>query len=632
MENKMHSFDRSARVIAAALGITVALVLPAAADDMSDCRSPGKAADTMLAACSRVIEAGTLKDSELATAHMGRGLALRRQGEFERAIVEYNEAIRLAPERPDGYQGRASVFVDLGQREHAVADWDAAIAWYDRMIVNSPDNAYAYLGRAGLYRDKGELDRAIADYGEGIRIRPADLLSYMWRARTYLLKGDVAKALADATQVTSQPNWAAAGHTVRGMVYQMAGRLDEALTDHEAAIKLNPTSGWTYANRGRVREAKGEREQALADFATAKQNDPAVVWVYVLYGNALEMSGRADRALGEYEFALKLDPKALAAAKGRDRVRAALAAAGSQTAAGPPPTPHVAAAPAPAPSPPPAAIPVPAAPPPVVQAAEPRVAVAPPPPVPAQPAKPTVPTPAAETGRRVALVIGNASYRHATALPNPGNDAADMAQALRELGFEVIEGRDLDWAGIHAKVREFARKLDDATMALFFYAGHGVQVDGRNYLVPVDAKLDRAGTLDQDAVDLLAVLRPMETEKRVNLVFLDACRDNPFTGSLARSLGASRSTAVGRGLAPIQRASGTLITYATEPGITAADGEGRNSPFTAALLRHIRKPGIEIEQMMKLVRLDVMQATREKQLPKTDSGLLSEVFLKRAAQ
>jgi uncharacterized caspase-like protein len=203
---------------------------------------------------------------------------------------------------------------------------------------------------------------------------------------------------------------------------------------------------------------------------------------------------------------------------------------------------------------------------------------------------------------------------------------------LRELGFEVIEGRDLDWASIHGKVREFARKLDNATMALFFYAGHGVQVDGRNYLVPVEAQLDRAGTLDQDAVDVLSILRPMEAEKRINLVFLDACRDNPFTRSLARSLGATRSSAVGQGLAPIQKASGTLITYATEPGNVAADGEGRNSPFTAALLQHIRKPGIEIEQMMKLVRLDVMKATREKQLPRTDSGLLSEVFLKRAVQ
>ena len=185
---------------------------------------------------------------------------------------------------------------------------------------------------------------------------------------------------------------------------------------------------------------------------------------------------------------------------------------------------------------------------------------------------------------------------------------------------------------MRSKVKEFDLKLDNATMALFFYAGHGVQVEGRNYLVPVDAKLERAGTLDQDAFDVLSVLRPMEAEKRINLVFLDACRDNPFTRSLARSLGASRSSAVGRGLAPIQRASGTLITYATEPGNVAADGEGRNSPFTAALLKHIRKPGIEIEQMMKLVRMDVLVATREKQLPKTDSGLPIEVFLRRAAQ
>jgi uncharacterized caspase-like protein len=116
----------------------------------------------------------------------------------------------------------------------------------------------------------------------------------------------------------------------------------------------------------------------------------------------------------------------------------------------------------------------------------------------------------------VALVIGNDAYRHAPPLPNPGNDAVDIAQALRELGFEVVEGRDLDWAGIRAKVKEFDSKLDNASLALFFYAGHSVQMDGRNYLVPVDARLDRAGTLDRDAFDLLSVLRPMEADKRIS--------------------------------------------------------------------------------------------------------------------
>jgi len=152
-----------------------------------------------------------------------------------------------------------------------------------------------------------------------------------------------------------------------------------------------------------------------------------------------------------------------------------------------------------------------------------------------------------------------------------------MSAALRKLGFDVVEGRDLDRSGIDNAIRQFGRKLDGAEIALFFYAGHGLQVNGRNYLVPVDAKLERPGDLALDAVDIWNVLAQMEAEKRVNLIFLDACRDNPLARSLARSLG-TRSSAVGQGLASIQSAIGTMIAYATQPDNVALDGEGRNSP------------------------------------------------------
>jgi tetratricopeptide (TPR) repeat protein len=325
-------------VLAAMLAVQAGWLSPAMADDLSDCRAATKDADAILAACSRVIEAGKVQDSELSAAHMGRGLALRRKGEFERAIAEYNEAMRLAPESPSGNLGRAGVlvgrawvFVDLGQPERAIADWDAAISTYDKLIANSPDSAqWPYAGRAGSYANKGVLDRAIADYGESIRIRPADALFYLWRARAYLLKGDVAKAHADATQVISLLEKPAGGHTLRGLAYELAGQLDDALTDHETAVKLDPTLGLAYANRGRVRDAKGERERAAADFAAALQHDPSVPWAFVFSGNQLEQAGNLDRALIEYETALKLDPKALSAIKGRDRVRAALAVAGER--------------------------------------------------------------------------------------------------------------------------------------------------------------------------------------------------------------------------------------------------------------------------------------------------------------
>jgi uncharacterized caspase-like protein len=178
-------------------------------------------------------------------------------------------------------------------------------------------------------------------------------------------------------------------------------------------------------------------------------------------------------------------------------------------------------------------------------------------------------------------------------------------------------------------IRQFARKLDGAGLAILFYSGHGVQVGERNYLIPIDAKIERAADLNLDAFDLQRVLDQMEAEKRVNLVFLDACRDNPLTRSLARnSGGGTRSTAVGQGLAPVQSAAGTLIAYATQPNNVALDGDGRNSPFTTALLKHMVTPGLEVELMMKQVRIDVITATREKQVPWGHSSLVGNVYLR----
>ena len=237
---------------------------------------------------------------------------------------------------------------------------------------------------------------------------------------------------------------------------------------------------------------------------------------------------------------------------------------------------------------------------------------------------PALPLQAAD---KVALVIGNSAYQQVARLANPVNDSGDVAAALRKLGFDVVEGRDLDKRAFEDRVRQFGRKLDGAKIALFFYAGHGLQVGGKNYLLPTDSRLERPGDLNFEALDLTFVLGLMEGEKRVNLVFLDACRDNPLARSLARTLG-TRSATVGPGLATVQSAIGTMIAYATQPDNVALDGEGtRNSPFTTALLKHIATPNLEIRSMMTRVRADVLAATREKQVPWDHSSLIGDVFL-----
>jgi hypothetical protein len=243
----------------------------------------------------------------------------------------------------------------------------------------------------------------------------------------------------------------------------------------------------------------------------------------------------------------------------------------------------------------------------------------------------SLPLPTAVTSNlthRVALVIGNGDYRSTTKLLNPPNDAADMASALRKIGFDVVEGKDLDHRGMDNAIREFGRKLDNADLAVFFYAGHGLQVGGKNYLVPIDAKLERPGDLALDAMDVSLVLAQMESDKRVNLIFLDACRDNPLARTLARAF-AARSTSVGQGLASIQSAVGTMIAYSTQPDNVALDGDGRNSPFTSALLKHISDANVDISVVMRRVRADVIAATREKQVPWDHSSLVGDVVLAR---
>src|SRR5215471_20571361 len=178
----------------------------------------------------------------------------------------------------------------------------------------------------------------------------------------------------------------------------------------------------------------------------------------------------------------------------------------------------------------------------------------------------------AAADKRVALVVGNSAYVHANALPNPVNDAGDMAKALAEVGFEVILGLDLSKSAFDAKVRDFARALENADVALFFYAGHGLQASGRNHLVPVDAKLQVERDLDFEAISVDFVLKQMELDRegKTSIVILDACRDNPLARNLARTMG-TRSAGIGRGLAEVQGGVGTFIAYSTSPGNVAQD-------------------------------------------------------------
>jgi formylglycine-generating enzyme required for sulfatase activity len=226
----------------------------------------------------------------------------------------------------------------------------------------------------------------------------------------------------------------------------------------------------------------------------------------------------------------------------------------------------------------------------------------------------------------VALVIGNGSYRFAPQLANPPSDASAMAKALRGLGFEVIEGIDLDRTGFVDRLRKFSHMADGADLAILYYAGHGLQVDNQNWLVPVDAELKDRLSLEYEAVSLDSIVRAI-TAARARILILDACRDDPFSRNI---LGPSRSLTT-RGLAPVDVVDGgTLIAFATSPGAVASDGDrltGNDSPFTAALLKNIAVPGLEIRQMFTRVRQSVVAQTKGTQVPWENSSLLTDIYI-----
>jgi hypothetical protein len=234
---------------------------------------------------------------------------------------------------------------------------------------------------------------------------------------------------------------------------------------------------------------------------------------------------------------------------------------------------------------------------------------------------------AAQAADKVALVIGNSKYVNVDPLPNPANDARVVAKALRDVGFDVTDGFDLARDGMEQQIREFLRKAENAPVRLFYYAGHGLQVDDRNYLVPVNTKLERASDLSFEAIALDSILENLDATSRTNIIILDACRNNPFAKAFASRNGAGRAFAVQRGLAPSNPGGGTLIAFSTKPGSVALDGNGANSPFTEALARHLRTPGLEVRQMFTRVRADVIAATHGEQYPWDNSGLLSDVYL-----
>lgn len=237
--------------------------------------------------------------------------------------------------------------------------------------------------------------------------------------------------------------------------------------------------------------------------------------------------------------------------------------------------------------------------------------------------------PSLENQRRVALVIGNSSYLHAGKLRNPINDARAMSSTLGSLGFKVLKYEDVSLSEMKEAVDKFGELLGKYDVALFFYAGHGIQVNGKNYLIPVDAKINSKKDVEYNGLDAGRVLSKMEErQEKTNIIILDACRNNPFERSWNRAVRISGGG--GSGLAFMNAPSGSLIAYSTAPGNTASDGEEgtNNGLYTASLIKEMKTPNITIEEMFKRVRVDVEQKSHGKQVSWESTSLKGSFFFK----
>lgn len=493
--------------------------------------------------------------------------------DLDRRIVACTQIIQRGGQSP---ANMAMIYVNRGSAYGDKQDYARAIADYSKALQLNPNYADAYYSRGTVYLRMNDNDRAIADISQTLRLNPNHAYAYYNRGLAYQNKADYTRAIADYDQaVRLNPGLgdayqhAAVALNGRGDAYLKAGDYDRAIADYDRSIQLQPNSYWPYSHRGDAYRRKGDLDRAIADLDQALRLSPGLNEALTLRGLAYRAKGDPRAAKADFSSAANSAPTGYNAEIYQEMARQQLdTLAETQTA---------------------------------VAAAVPNEAQA----------APAVAAATLPPGKRVALVVGNSGYQNIGRLDNPANDAKLMAATLKAVGFILVGDSaqlDLDKTAFDNAVKNFGKDLQGADVALFYYAGHGVQVRGANYLVPVDANPTREADVDFQMVDVGVALRQMEAAgTKLNVVMLDACRNNPF---LSRGLRAS-----GGGLTQMQAPEGTLISFATQPDNVALDGADGNSPYTKALTKTLRKPGLDVFQTFNQVGLAVKRETGGAQQP-----------------
>ncbi|WP_314960121.1 caspase family protein [Bradyrhizobium cosmicum] len=434
---------------------------------------------------------------------------------------------------------------------------DLAMADYNLALQKRPTYGVPYNNRGVIQLRRGAPQSALDDFNLSIKYTPKFLLGWTNRARVRTLTKDYGGALADFAEAEKIDPAAPQIASNRCITWGLMGKFDQAFADCNGLIERQPKNVYAINNRADVYMLKGDLDAALKDYNTAIQINPNNVRAHSGRGQIYERRKDLAQARADYRAAAySLTPfDEFDVARARAIAQERLAALTPQAPAGP-------------------------------------------------------------SGRRVALVVGNGAYKNVQALPNPPRDAKLIAGVLRDVGFQtVISASDLARDKFFEALQTFAAEAEKADWAVVYYAGHGFEIGGVNYLVPVDAKLAADKDAETQAVALEQVIAAVGAARKVRLVILDACRDNPFAPTMQRTLSLKL---VDKGFSNIEPGAGFMVVYAAKHGETAMDGDGgADSPFATALAREIKVPKVEIRKLFDIVRDDVWSATKREQQPFT---------------
>jgi Caspase domain/TPR repeat/Tetratricopeptide repeat len=395
--------------------------------------------------------------------------------------------------------------------------------------------------------------------------------AYLLRGNAHLAQGELDPAIADYAKVLElRPQDANAYHAT-GQAYNAKGDFDRALANYDKAITLLPNAVYSYIGRSFAYNSKRDYQPAIADCEKAIKLNPGLPDAWFACGESYLAIGNKAKAEDDFQVSIGLYPpeERAGAASRIGQIEASLVAKQD-----PGESPDAAFK---------------------------------------KQQQDGAPGVLASPGRRVALVIGNSAYQAVAHLRNPAQDADLVGTALRRAGVQdVTVAHDLDRNGMVGALRDFALRAEDADWAIIYYAGHGIEIDGTNYLIPVDAQLASDRDVPDEAVSLDRMLSAIASAHKLRLVVLDACRTNPFVVQMKL---ASARRAIDRGLSRVEPANATLVAYAAKEGTTALDGDGADSPFALAFAKRVTEPGLEINKIFRFVRQDVMDETNNEQEP-----------------